>query len=136
MKTILFVMCLMAASFAQFPRGNQQGGFGGQQWGFPGGQQGGFGGNQQPGGFGGSEGFGGFGDQVMSDPPSKSFHETLAQDHENQENASAQELPLPYSPPPAYTETKGASPSNMIPPPEYNETPSSSINCCYLYKLL
>uniref|UniRef100_A0A914E0I4 LITAF domain-containing protein n=1 Tax=Acrobeloides nanus TaxID=290746 RepID=A0A914E0I4_9BILA len=63
--------------------------------------------------------------KVMSDTPSKSSHETLAQDHENQENASAQEPPPPYNPLPAYTETKGASPPNMTPPPEYNETPSS-----------
>uniref|UniRef100_A0A914BWU1 LITAF domain-containing protein n=1 Tax=Acrobeloides nanus TaxID=290746 RepID=A0A914BWU1_9BILA len=63
--------------------------------------------------------------KVMSDNPSKSSHETLAQDHENQENASAQEPPPPYNPPPAYAETKGAPPPNMTPPPEYNETPSS-----------
>uniref|UniRef100_A0A914BX02 LITAF domain-containing protein n=1 Tax=Acrobeloides nanus TaxID=290746 RepID=A0A914BX02_9BILA len=63
----------------------------------------------------------------MSDPSSKSFHDTtpLVQDNKNQENASAQEPPPPYNPPPAYTETKGAPPPNMIPPPEYKETPSS-----------
>jgi hypothetical protein len=69
----------------------------------------------------------------MSDPSSKSSHEPthLAQDHENQENASAQEPPPPYNPPPAYTETKEVPPPNMTPPPEYNETPSSSMNLCY-----
>ena len=72
---------------------------------------------------------------AMSDPPSNPPQETtpLAQDHENQENASAQEPPPPYNPPPAYAETKGAPPPNMIPPPEYKETPSSSMNLCYLY---
>uniref|UniRef100_A0A914ELN1 LITAF domain-containing protein n=1 Tax=Acrobeloides nanus TaxID=290746 RepID=A0A914ELN1_9BILA len=62
----------------------------------------------------------------MSDPTSKSSYKTpLAQDHENQENASAQEPPPPYNPPPAYTETKGAPPPNTTPPAKYNETPSS-----------
>uniref|UniRef100_A0A914E087 LITAF domain-containing protein n=1 Tax=Acrobeloides nanus TaxID=290746 RepID=A0A914E087_9BILA len=59
----------------------------------------------------------------MSDPPSKSSHETtpLTQDHVNQENVNAQELPPLYNPPSAYTETEGAPP----PPPKYKKTPRS-----------
>ena len=59
----------------------------------------------------------------MSDPPSKSSHETtpLAQGHVNQENVTAQEPPPLYNPPPAYTETEGAPP----PPPKYKKTPTS-----------
>uniref|UniRef100_A0A914D1T7 LITAF domain-containing protein n=1 Tax=Acrobeloides nanus TaxID=290746 RepID=A0A914D1T7_9BILA len=67
----------------------------------------------------------------MSDPPSKSSHETtpLTQDHVNQENVNAQEPPplynpppaYTYNPPPAYTETEEAPP----PPPKYKKTPRS-----------
>src|SRR4051812_29606349 len=84
---------------------------------------------------------------AMSDPLSNPPQETtpLIQDHENQENASAQEPPLPYNPnynPKEVPSQTEGSPSHKSttegrpfpnPPPNYKEIPRSGMNLCYLY---